>query len=136
MGDKREIERDQGEQKQMAATITVEDAARVLGVSRDVAYRAVESGEIPSLRLGRRILVPTAKLLAMVSPGEGAATHDPLGSTRRRVRLSDEITKDLVKSAESVLQRHGISCAPETSDGREAAVAVDYGVATIIRWLP
>ena len=37
---------------------TVEEAARVLGISRSFAYEAIQRGEIPSMRIGRRILVP------------------------------------------------------------------------------
>jgi excisionase family DNA binding protein len=39
-------------------TMTVEEAARILGVSRATAYDAVSRGEIPCLRIGRRILIP------------------------------------------------------------------------------
>ncbi len=39
-------------------TLTVEEAARVLGISRSLAYECVRTGEIPSLRLGTRIVVP------------------------------------------------------------------------------
>lgn len=47
------------------ATFTVEEAAQMLGISRDQAYRSVKTGEIPALRFGRRIVVPRAKFLAM-----------------------------------------------------------------------
>lgn len=47
-------------------TITVEDAAEILGVSRTSAYRAAQRGEIPTIRIGRRLLVPTARLLDML----------------------------------------------------------------------
>ena len=50
----------------LPATITVEQAAEILGISRSAAYRAVARGEIPVIRIGRRLLVPTAKLLAML----------------------------------------------------------------------
>lgn len=50
----------------LPATLTVEQAAEVLGISRRSAYRAVERGELPTLRLGRRLLVPTARLLALL----------------------------------------------------------------------
>ena len=39
-------------------TISVEDAARVLGLSRGLAYEAARRGELPVIRLGRRLLVP------------------------------------------------------------------------------
>lgn len=47
-------------------TLTVERAGQLLGISRYAAYRAASSGEIPVLRLGRRLVVPTARLLAML----------------------------------------------------------------------
>ena len=43
-------------------TLTVEQAAKVLGIGRSTAYELVHTGAIPSLRLGRRIVVPAAKL--------------------------------------------------------------------------
>lgn len=39
-------------------TLTVDEAAQVLGISRAFAYELVRRGEIPSLRLGRRIIIP------------------------------------------------------------------------------
>ncbi len=44
------------------ATLTVEEAARILGISRGVAYEGVRTGEIPSIKIGRRILIPRARL--------------------------------------------------------------------------
>ena len=43
-------------------TVTVEQAGRLLGISRGAAYRAAARGQIPTIRLGRRLLVPTARL--------------------------------------------------------------------------
>jgi excisionase family DNA binding protein len=39
-------------------TITVEEAARRLGISRGLAYTLARRGEIPAVRLGRRLVVP------------------------------------------------------------------------------
>lgn len=39
-------------------TISVEEAARRLGVSRNTAYEAAGRGEIPTIKIGRRLLVP------------------------------------------------------------------------------
>lgn len=47
-------------------TVDVELAGRVLGISRKTAYRARESGEIPSIKIGRQYRVPTAKLREML----------------------------------------------------------------------
>lgn len=39
-------------------TYSVEEAALLLGISRSTAFEAVHVGQIPSIRIGRRILVP------------------------------------------------------------------------------
>jgi len=39
-------------------TYTVTEAADLLGISRSSAYECVRRGEIPSLTLGRRVVVP------------------------------------------------------------------------------
>ncbi len=41
---------------------TLPDAAGVLGVSRDLAYAMARSGELPTIRLGRRVVVPVPGL--------------------------------------------------------------------------
>jgi excisionase family DNA binding protein len=40
------------------STMSVEEAGRRLGVSRNSAYEAAGRGEIPTIRIGRRMLVP------------------------------------------------------------------------------
>ena len=39
-------------------TLTVEQAGRELGISRNLAYAAAQSGDIPTIRIGRRLIVP------------------------------------------------------------------------------
>lgn len=53
--------------------ISVEEAARLLGISRGLAYALVNRGEIPSLRLGRRIVVPLHALDERLSQPDDAA---------------------------------------------------------------
>jgi len=44
-------------------TLTVEEAAEYLGISRGTAYKAARSGAIPALQIGpRRMVIPTAQL--------------------------------------------------------------------------
>ena len=50
-------------------TLTVEEAAARLGIGRNAAYRGVRSGEIPSIKIGNRIVVPKAALNALLSGG-------------------------------------------------------------------
>lgn len=52
-------------------TLTVPEAAKMLGISRGLAYQLVKTGEIPSVRFGKRVLVPRLaleKLLAEPNP--------------------------------------------------------------------
>jgi excisionase family DNA binding protein len=43
-------------------TMTVAEAAKVLGIGRNSAYEAIRRGELPVIRLGRRLVVPTTAL--------------------------------------------------------------------------
>ncbi len=49
-----------------ALTLSVEEAGKLLGISRGLAYELVGKGEIPSLRLGRRLVVPRRALDVML----------------------------------------------------------------------
>lgn len=42
------------------------DTAKVLRMGRDAAYRAAKAGQIPTLRIGRRLMVPTGRLAEML----------------------------------------------------------------------
>jgi len=54
------------------ATLSVEETARLLGISLGSARRAVRNGEIPSLRLGSRWLIPVPKLLQILGAQDDA----------------------------------------------------------------
>ena len=43
-------------------TLSVEQAAAALGISRASAYEAVHRGEIPHIKIGKRMLIPRASL--------------------------------------------------------------------------
>ena len=47
-------------------TTTVPVAGEVLGLSRNKAYEAAARGEIPTLKFGRRLVVPTMLLRRML----------------------------------------------------------------------
>ena len=44
------------------AVYSVEEAGRVLGLGRAAAYEAARRGQIPTLRIGKRVLVPIKAL--------------------------------------------------------------------------
>ena len=57
------------------ATVSVPTAGRLLSLGRDAAYAAAARGEIPTLRLGRRLVVPVPRLLALIGANpEGSAS--------------------------------------------------------------
>lgn len=43
-------------------TLSVEEVATVLGISRGLAYEMVKTGKIPSVRFGKRVLIPRRAL--------------------------------------------------------------------------
>lgn len=62
-------------------TLRVPEAAAILGVSRDTAYQAAKSGELPVIRLRGALRVPTASLLAML----GQAAEDSSSNSSQEV---------------------------------------------------
>jgi excisionase family DNA binding protein len=68
-----------------AAVVTVAQAAAVFGVDVRTVTRAIVNGELPALRLGRRVLIPRLPLLAALgvmvddAPTEG---HDSSSGDR------------------------------------------------------
>lgn len=56
----------------LGSTTTVTVAGAILGISRGAAYQAARNGQLPTLRIGRRLVVPTAQLRQMLE-GEVAS---------------------------------------------------------------
>jgi excisionase family DNA binding protein len=56
--------------KDEALTLSVEHAARLIGISRTTAYRMVQSGDLPALRVGRRVLILKKPLMEMLEAEE------------------------------------------------------------------
>jgi excisionase family DNA binding protein len=51
-------------------TLTVEEAGRMLGLGRQAAYAAARRGQIPTLKIGRRVLVPRVRLERLLAGDE------------------------------------------------------------------
>jgi excisionase family DNA binding protein len=60
-------------------TLTIQEAARALGITRNTAYAAARDGDLPTIRIRNRILVPKAALERLLDsagkmpPKEGKA---------------------------------------------------------------
>lgn len=50
----------------MPYTLTMQQTARILKCGINGCYEAARRGEIPTVRIGRRLVVPTAALMAML----------------------------------------------------------------------
>ena len=48
-------------------TYTVPETAKILGIGRNQAYEAVRTKQLPSIRIGNRLLVPRAALERMLA---------------------------------------------------------------------
>ncbi len=68
-----------------AAVLTIQETARLLRISRQSAYQAVRTGELPTVKIGRRILVPRHRLEAML----GDTSDDPAVNRVDRKDASD-----------------------------------------------
>ena len=58
----------------MPLLIAVPDAARLLGIGTTLAWDLVRGGDLPSVKLGRRVLIPRAVLERLAHADETQAT--------------------------------------------------------------
>lgn len=63
--------------------LTVDAAARILGVSRPTAFKAIHNNEIPSIKIGHRILIPKSALNKYLETG--------INSFKAEIKTSGEL---------------------------------------------
>jgi excisionase family DNA binding protein len=51
-------------------TLTIEETAKLLGIGRQLAYDKAKTGEIPVIKIGRRLLVPRCALERLLEQGQ------------------------------------------------------------------
>jgi excisionase family DNA binding protein len=49
-------------------TFTIPEAAVIVGVGKSTLYEHVKNGDVPCVRLGRRVVIPAHVIEAMLSP--------------------------------------------------------------------
>jgi len=54
-------------------TLTVGETAHLLGISRGLAYELARCGQLPVVRMGRRLLVPKIALERMLNQPQGTS---------------------------------------------------------------
>jgi excisionase family DNA binding protein len=50
-------------------TMTVPEAAKALGIGKNQGYEAARAGQIPTIRIGKRLLVPRAAFERLLEKG-------------------------------------------------------------------
>lgn len=61
------------ESKDTRLTLTVEEAAQMLGISRIKGYELAHSEGFPAMRIGRKLLIPRERFIAWVNEQAGTA---------------------------------------------------------------
>ena len=56
-------------------TLSVEEAAKVLGIGRNLCYDRVKTGEIPAIKIGKRLLVPRRALEKLLADPKSLNRH-------------------------------------------------------------
>jgi hypothetical protein len=78
----------------LPTVLSVEHGGQLFGLGRSAAYEAAQRGELPVLRFGRRMVVPTARLLAMLGldpeRDEGAPEGAPVDQLAPAATAEDQ----------------------------------------------
>jgi excisionase family DNA binding protein len=59
-------------------SVSIKEAASLVGIKKDLIYRAINSGELPSIKIGRRRLINLKSLEAWITNLEHQ-THREMG---------------------------------------------------------
>jgi len=72
------------ENSEKRLTYTVEEAADVLGISRNLAYELIRQGRLPAIRISqKRLVVPKAALAKLLLPENRVPGPDKVGTDQR-----------------------------------------------------
>jgi excisionase family DNA binding protein len=67
--------------------LTVAETAAALGLGRSSVYKSINRGEIPAIRIGRRILIVKVRLLQFLEMEEAAERE-------RQIRVAEKAERD------------------------------------------
>ena len=63
--------------KMQKVALSVPEAGRALGIGRTAAYEAARTGQLPTIRIGKRLLVPVVALERLLTGAVPAADTAP-----------------------------------------------------------
>jgi len=58
-------------------TMTIDEAAALLGINRATAYKAAQNGQIPSIRVGKQYRIPIAAMNRLLGDKERTKIDPP-----------------------------------------------------------
>ena len=107
-------------------TYTVEEAGEMLGISRAKAYESARTGELPTVRFGRRMVVPVDGLLRLLGVSEDdrrELVRSCLVQPRDDVAVGVEGDRD-VRVAEPLRDDLGVDASAERERRRRVSQVV------------
>ena len=105
--------------------ISVNGAAKALGVGRSSVYTLLKSGRLDAIKIGRRTLLTTASIISSRSGRSGAAFAQLQGAGMHTAKLSEIVRQTNAATKEAVL-------ASIEDDARKALAALDRGGGKVI----
>lgn len=82
-------------------TYSVEEAARILGVSSSKLYRSIKTGDLPAIPVGRRKVIPIVALERMLASAVDGTPNaqpkhgdGPVGEDVNQITLAGHLTRD------------------------------------------
>jgi len=67
------------------AVLTVLEVAKILRIGKISAYQAIERGDLPSIRIGRRILIPRAAFEQLLRPADKSVLLEENTTPREQI---------------------------------------------------
>lgn len=78
--------------------MSIDAAAKILDISRNGAYDAAKRGEIPTIKIGHRIMVISAKLREMIDAQDAPAEPTDMEA------IVEEVTKRVLRKIAEALR--------------------------------
>ena len=65
---------------QERVAVSINDASQMLGIKRDLLYRLVRAGDLPSITIGTRRVIPTSAIRRFVEERAGEQAEAPVAA--------------------------------------------------------
>jgi excisionase family DNA binding protein len=87
------MRKQEGRTEPQPLTLTIPQAAELLGISASKAYEAARAGDLPTIKIGARVLVSRRRLEELID-GENAAPHSRLNYDHASSNRLDQLESE------------------------------------------